>query len=184
MPELTTRSVELEGVTPIMFDRYPGDNDTKLPPEQKFYFLNGDASLCLPAINIYSFLGAQNTRSVAKMFGGKGYKNLAAALCGFVAISPMRIPLTAKGKAVEFNGFDGKQFEIFVGVPRLVNGIPNPNDRPVLNPPWELSFELTIFPNEFFKEARLRELVELGGQALGLGTYRGVYGKFGVADWK
>src|SRR5262245_35695492 len=39
--ELVARTVHIRGLTDIMFDRYPGDNDTKLEPWQKLY-LAGD----------------------------------------------------------------------------------------------------------------------------------------------
>lgn len=49
--------------------------------------------------------------------------------------------------------------------------------------PWELTFELTIFPNKEIKEQEIRNLFEEGGIAIGLGTFRGVFGKFQVDRW-
>ena len=58
--EKTCRTVRLRGLTPIMFDRYPGDNDTKLEVWQKLYFLPDDGkTLVLPAANVMSFLSAR-----------------------------------------------------------------------------------------------------------------------------
>jgi hypothetical protein len=39
--DIVTRRVTLVGLTDIMFDRYPGDNDTKLEPHQKLYLEPG-----------------------------------------------------------------------------------------------------------------------------------------------
>lgn len=184
MPEPTKREVVLEGVRPIMFDRYPGDNDIELRVEEKMYFAEDGKTLVLPAANLYSFLGAVNTRSAAKMFTKKAYKNLAAALCGFVQIDPFDIPFTRSGKPIVFWKMGKDGFSTYTGAPRLKDGIPNPKVRPLLSCPWALAFSLTIFPNDFFDEKRLRDLFEKGGQAIGLGTYRGVFGKFQVTTWK
>ena len=61
MVEGTTRRVKLKGVTPIMFDRYPGQNTTVLEPHQRFYYAEDGKSLVLPSVNFQSFLGAENT---------------------------------------------------------------------------------------------------------------------------
>ena len=67
---------------------------------------------------------------------------------------------------------------------RLDKGIPNPKERPVLPLPWALEFDLTIFPNKEIKEQEIKNLLTEGGQAIGLGTFRGVYGKFAVDKWE
>ena len=65
--DLIKRRVVLEGQADIMFDRYAGDNDTKLEPWQKLYLLPGDSKVIgLPAVNIMSFLSAHNTNSAQK----------------------------------------------------------------------------------------------------------------------
>jgi hypothetical protein len=57
--DIVTRKVTLVGLTDIMFDRYPGDNDTKLEPHQKFYLEPGASRVIgLPSLNIMSFLSA------------------------------------------------------------------------------------------------------------------------------
>ena len=67
---------------------------------------------------------------------------------------------------------------------RLDKGIPNPKVRPVLPLPWGLAFELTLFPNHEIQEQEILNLFEEGGRAIGLGTYRGLYGKFCVESWE
>jgi hypothetical protein len=56
--------------------------------------------------------------------------------------------------------------------------------RPVLPLPWGLTFTLQIFPNTEIKEQEIINLIEEGGRALGLGTYRGVFGKFRIDAWE
>lgn len=184
------RKITLRGIADIMFDRYAGDNKTELAVEQKMYFADDGESLVIPAANISSFLCAQNTPSAAKRFlDPRKYKKMAQALLGYVSISPLLIPLTREGKPVKHHGFDGDvdaKGGIYVHrcVARLDKGIPNPKIRPVVKTPWELSFELTIYPNEEFQEELVRSLFERGGIAIGLGTFRGVFGKFLVDQWE
>jgi hypothetical protein len=188
LPDITIRQVRLEGVTPIMFDRYAGDNKTQLEPGEKMYFVPGTRTLCLPTMNVMSFLSAQNTDSVAKLIGGRGYKNIAQALLGFVQITPLYIPITRNGENIEFNGFVDDKDEkagIYVDrrVARLAKGIPNPKVRPVVDLPWELSFTINLFKNDQIDEKLLKTAFMRGGMAIGLGTYRGLYGKFLVSEW-
>jgi hypothetical protein len=42
---------------------------------------------------------------------------------------------------------------------------------------------MDIFPNREIKEQDVLNLVEEGGRAIGLGTFRGVFGKFRVERW-
>jgi hypothetical protein len=46
-----------------------------------------------------------------------------------------------------------------------------------------LTFNLSIFPNKEIKEAEIKNLILDGGIAIGLGTFRGVFGKFDIAEW-
>ena len=69
-------------------------------------------------------------------------------------------------------------------VARVKGGIPNPKARPVIDLPWELGFDLSLYPNGDVGEAMVRSMFEKGGIAIGLGTYRGVFAKFDVVEWK
>jgi hypothetical protein len=173
-----------------MFDRYAGDNSTKLEPHQKLYFQPGDTRVIgLPALNIMSFLSAHNTNSAPKRLRDKRkYKDIANACLSFVQIKQAFIPLLRDGEPVRFGKFvDDVDSEsgiyIHRSVARLDKGIPNPKERPTLPCPWELSFDLCLFPNKEIKEVEIANLFEEGGRALGLGTFRGVFGKFYVKEW-
>ena len=187
--DITTRSIHLSGFTPIMFDRYAGDNKTQLPVESKMYFVPGTQTLCLPAANLSSFLSAKNTTSVAKLVGGKSYKATADAMLSYVQIEPRDIPLLRDGVPITFNGFvDGydkaARISVNYAVARLDKGIPNPKERPLVELPWALEFTLRLFRNDMIDETLLRTAFIKGGLALGLGTYRGLYGKFVVEKWE
>ena len=189
--DIIERKVTLCGIKPIMFDRYAGDNNTKLEAHQKFYFLPGDSRVIgLPATSITSFLSAHNTNSAPKRLRDKRkYKDIANACLSFLDISPEFIPFTREGEPIQFGAFVGDRDElsgayVHYAVARLDKGIPNPKVRPVLPTPWELSFKLQIFPNREIKEQEILNLFEEGGLALGLGTFRGVFGKFVVKEWE
>ena len=145
-----TRRVRLRGLTPIMFDRYAGDNQTKLTWDQKIYLRPGTNELVLPALNIISF--------------------------------------TRDGKPITVGAFGDRsepQSGLYLhrAVARLDKGIPNPKERPVLPLPWALEFDLTIYPNKEIKEQEIKNLLAEGGMAIGLGTFRGVFGKFEIEQW-
>lgn len=189
--DIITRNVTLEGLTEIMFDRYPGDNNTKLEPHQKLYLEPGDSRVIgLPALNIMSFLSAHNTNSAPKRLRDKRkFKDLANAMLSFVSIKEQFIPLLRGGKPIIFGRFENDRDPksgAYVGyhVARLDKGIPNPKVRPIVPLPWNMQFTLSIFPNREIKEPDVLNLFEEGGRAIGLGTFRGVFGKFLVINWE
>jgi hypothetical protein len=49
---------------------------------------------------------------------------------------------------------------------------------------WELEFAINLFDNKDLTESILKQLFEVGGIAIGLGSFRGVYGKFMVDKWE
>jgi hypothetical protein len=188
--DIITRSIILCGTTPIMFDRYAGDNKTQLEPFQKLYFQPGTKVIGLPALNIMSFLSAHNTNSAPKRLrDARQFKKIANACLSYVQFNEAFIPFIRDDQKITFNKFDQDEFDASSGiyvhhaVARLEKGIPNPKSRPVLPDPWELHFTLSIYPNKEIKEVEIQNLFEDGGRALGLGTFRGVFGKFYVKKW-
>jgi hypothetical protein len=183
------RTVTLDGLTDLMFDRYAGDNKTQLPVESKLYYMPDGKTLCLPAMNLMSFLSAKNTTSIAKIVGGKSWAKICDASLSYISVSPFSIPIMRDGEPIEFYGFrDGRddKAKIYVhkSVARLKGGIPNPKERPTIELPWSITFQLTLFKNDVIDETYLQTAFLRGGMALGLGTFRGVFGKFQVSDWK
>lgn len=189
-----TRRVRLRGVTPIMFDRYAGDNNTKLEWSQKIYLRNGTSNLCLPTLNLVSFFTAHNTNSAPKRLRDKRvYKSICNAILSFVSIQgadgdPESIIFERNGQPIQVGTFNDRvepTSGLFLhrAVARLDKGIPNPKERPVLPLPWALEFDLTIYPNKEVKEQEIKNLLAEGGMAIGLGTFRGVFGKFEIESW-
>lgn len=189
--DVITRRVLLKGVADLMFDRYAGDNSTRLEPWQKLYFQPGNTKVIgIPALNIVSFLSAHNTNSAPKRLRDKRkYKDIANACLSFVTIQPTFIPLLREGVPIRFGRFvddhdPDSGCYVHRAVARLDKGIPNPKERPVLPLPWELEFTLTLYPTREIQEQEILNLFEEGGRALGLGTFRGVFGKFIVDCWE
>lgn len=189
------RRVSLQGVTPIMFDRYAGDNQTRLEWNQKIYLKPGTSNLCLPTLNLVSFFTAHNTNSAPKRLRDKRvYKSICNAILSFVSITGAdgdaeNITFMRDGKPIEVGTFSDRIDEksgiyLHRAVARLDKGIPNPKERPVLPLPWSIDFELTIYPNKEVKDQEIQNLLTEGGMAIGLGTFRGVFGKFVVTKWE
>ena len=195
MDNIVRRSVRLEGITPLMFDRYAGDNQTKLEWSQKIYLIPGTNTLCLPTENLSSFLTSQNTTSAPKrLHDARQFKKICNACLSFTQIdgapeNPMYIPILRDGEPITVGRFNDELepesgLYLHRSVARLDKGIPNPKERPTLPLPWALEFTLSIFPNKEIKEEALKNLFIMGGIAIGLGTYRGRYGKFQVTKWE
>jgi len=184
-----TRKVTLEGLRPILFDRYAGDNSTTLKPDQKLYLTDGGV-VCLPALNFLSFLSAQNSLSAAKFyFPMKEYKRKAMALLSFVSIQPdliemYRLDEKSKPKPIVFQGFRENDITPHFAVARLPKGIPNPVTRPMVHLPWMMTFQITLIGNDDITEDMLVSVIERGGYAIGLGSFRGPFGKFAIKSWE
>jgi hypothetical protein len=183
--------VVVVGTKPIMFDRYAGDNKTKLEPHQKLYMLPGDSRIIgLPAANIMSFFTAHNTNSAPKRLrDARQFKKICNACLSFMEIVEDFIPFTRDGKPIAFGKFENdvdslSGIHIHRSVARLEKGIPNPKERPVLPLPWSLEFSMVLHPNKEIDEQEVRNLLDEGGRAIGFGTFRGLYGKFRVEKFE
>ena len=100
------------------------------------------------------------------------------------------IPITRNGVPLVFDGFGDDEVcpssGVFIkrDVARLEKGIPNPKVRPVLPCDWEVTFKLSLFPNDQIQETQLKNIFERGGYAVGIGTWRGRFGKFCIDEWE
>jgi hypothetical protein len=189
-----TRHVRIRGLSPLMFDRYPGDNQTKLSWEQKIYLRPDTNELVIPTLNIISFFTAHNTNSAPKRLRDKRmYKGICNAILSFASIQGSdgdieNITILRNDTPITVGTFNDRKdpqsgLYLHRAVARLDKGIPNPKERPVLPLPWALEFDLTIQPNREIKEQEIKNLLSEGGLAIGLGTFRGVFGKFEIESW-
>jgi hypothetical protein len=173
--------VRLEGLRPLMFDRYAGDNNTQLPTADLMY-LDPEAHLMLPALNLFSMLAAENTKSVCRQFFGKQSKTIALGIGSYTSIDPFDIPIHDAQGPVRFTGWNEQIYQQS-HVARLKNGIPNRKTRPVLSLPWHVDFTVTYIENRYCTFENLRQAFDWGG-TLGLGTFRPFFGKYELAEWK
>ena len=179
----TTITATLRGIRPIMFDRYGGDNKTKLEDLDKMY-CNERGECGIPVLNVFSLLSAENTPSVAKRFYGKQGRDVAQGIKSFCNIEavggddPMFSPILDE----DGNPYTAKdpRIRIMQHVARLPKGIPNPKTRPMIPNGWSVSFKFELQPNELLNEATLRKMITQGG-ILGLGTFRPIFGRYTVS---
>jgi len=176
------RDVVLSGLTPILFDRYPGNNKEQLDVMDKVYLKDG--MMVLPSLNVLSFLSAQNTESAPQRVIGRGYKEVCKAAQSFVSILPMDIPFYRDGKPLKVSEANLKVHQTVARVMKGKLAVPNPKERPMLDTPWELRLKIILLETPELNDVKLRELFERGGLAIGLGTFRGVFGKFKVEKWE
>jgi hypothetical protein len=182
MEKIKEIATTLRGVTPILFDRYAGDNKTQLSFMEKIYAEQG--FLVLPCLNIMSFLSSQNTESATQRVVGRGYKEVCKAALSYVTVNGFNIPFLRDGKQIAATE---ENLELHKAVARIKKGqlsVPNPKQRPMLRTPWELSFSLSMLETPSLREELLKKIFEQGGHAVGLGTFRGVFGKFNITKWE
>ena len=176
----TTIQVVLKGTRPLMFDRYAGDNNTTLPPEEKMY-LDDQRQLTIPALNIFSLLTAENTKSVARQFFGRQGKTIGLGITSYVNIEPFEILVLDGDGPIVFSGWNEQLF-VRKDVARVKGGIPNPKTRPVLNLPWRIEFTVQYQENTYCTLENLRQAFTMGG-TLGLGTFRPFFGRYELVGW-
>jgi hypothetical protein len=175
-------TVHLVGRRPLMFDRYAGDNNTQLPVAEKMY-LDAQRRLILPAINVFSMLAAENTKSVTKQFFGKQGRSLAQAIMAYTSVEPDDIPiLDGDEKPITWNGEFGEQMYVSHHVARLPKGIPNPKERPTLALPWQLKFAVIYMENPTLSINTLEDAYRRGG-SVGFGTFRPMFGRYEVVEF-
>ena len=180
--EKIIRNVTLTGIRPIMFDRYSGSMKEQLSPQDKVYRSSENPkNLILPMVNIQSFLSAQNTESAPQRVIGRGWKVIAKAALTFVDITPMEIAIMKDDIPATVDDIIIDHRKAIIKKGQL--SIPSDKERPVLITPWSISFQLTLYKNPDLNENILRRLFDDGGIQIGLGTFRGAFGKFEVTQW-
>jgi len=195
LQELTEVRVKFTGLTAIMFDRFVSMEGEELPPEKKLYLREEGKRkrVILPSGNIMSFLAGEK-KSCCAFFAKKGEgAKIRQMIWGAVAIRPDEIPFTRDGKPAYFKGFgEGTGFRIDERKAIVKKGgqlIPQPTIRPVMELPWELEFDLTLWGNDlkfrFFPEEgrTLANWFIRGGLMVAIGNFRPHFGRF-TAEFK
>jgi len=176
------------GIRPVMFDRYVAQDELDRAAEEKLY-LDDERRVCFPALNIFSFLGAdQGSKSCAAVFMGRERASYVRGVAASIQIDPDLVPFTREGKPIVFDKFDASERDTAAGlhiehhVARVKKGaqlIPMEKTRPVLELPWALAFTVTIYDlGTPVKPDIIRRWFHRGGIEIGFGTFRPVYGRF------
>lgn len=165
-------------IRPIIFDRYPGNNNTQLEPIDKLY-KNAKGQCVIPILNVYSLLTAQNTPSVPKLFYGRKAREMSMALSAFCNIEsadedPFEAVIYKDDKPFMCND---SRIRIMKHVARVKNGIPNPKERPMIPTGCHINLRFTLQPNTTLSVDQLKTMIRLGGN-VGLGTFRPAFGRY------
>jgi hypothetical protein len=189
MREMKKYKVELEGLSPIMFNRFIDHSKEMRPPEQKLY-LDEKNRVVLPAANIESFLFGSIIPGCAKTFEGKKSKDYIRTGQTHISIKPILIPFTRDGKPIVFKTLeDTKLWGINMegGLTKGSGGTvikQPPQPRPYLKTPWELVLDVVLVKNNIIDVTKLANWFENGGILIALGTHRPVWGRFIVKSWE
>jgi hypothetical protein len=184
MSDLKRVKVRLRGLRAIMFDRYPGDNNTKLAPEDKLY-LDDEKCLVFPTLNLFSMLTAENTKSACRMFFGKQGSKIAHGIKSCVDFNPAdHVRIFDDNGPIRFTGFNDR-IKVLHHVAKVKKGnmaIPNPTSRPCVKTPWAIDFEMLYVPNSDATLSNIRQAFLQGG-TLGLGSFRPFFGTYALEKW-
>ena len=180
--EILKKSLKLTGVTPIMFDPFYGQEE--IPPEKKFYFAKDDKTLVLPNGNILGFLSSQKVHSCLRLFAkSTEWQIRTNEIAGCVSITPAEIPFRGEdGKPLEFSEWNSGQIWLDTRMVSPNKQVKMMVSRPVLDLPWSLEFELSVFVTEFITMDRMMDWFRRGGFQVGLCAHRPLFGRFKVEE--
>lgn len=172
--------ITLNGLTPIMFDAFRGQEE--LPPEKKLYLSPDGKTVILPASNIVGFLTSKSSHSCLRVFAdSKDWKTRSPEIVGNIQVDPVRIPLLNDDHPI---AFDGKWSEKIYLDERMARPSATARviaRRPVVDTPWKMEFDLTVNPTEYVTVSRIKDWFVRGGISVGIGAYRPMFGRFEVS---
>jgi len=183
-------AVTVEGVTPLMTNRFVGDDGTDdgnsrpvfrgeegTPREQAWnalYFSGDGETLIIPGPNVFSSL----------MEAGKWFKiGRVKVTTVKTSLLPACLHLEELVLPIEHKDpweVDSRPVRIPATGGRIIR------HRPIFND-WKLKFTLNL-DTELLAPKMLREIVDAAGKRIGIGDFRpqtkGPFGKYVVTDWK
>lgn len=173
-------NVKIKGICPLLMARFPEedwqDGQPKKPPRplpkeemyEKAKYKMEDGTLYCPASHIIGAMLKASSRVILK-----GKITYMEVVKGGIFIFPEEIPHLIQKVEIDYrhgsNGTGAKKIAIMVARARLEN--------------WELSFKLSCFDNRA-GEAEIRQILEIAGAYIGVGSYRPRYGRFEIVGWE
>jgi len=178
--------VQCSGIVGLLEDRFIDMSADERPPEQKLY-LNAEKQLIFPSENIISFLYSEKD-GCAKRFEEKKWKNYVKEGMACTSILPEFPTINRNGQPIQFvefqNEYDDSAFiRVLHHKATIKKGsasIPSPKIRPMIEIPWGIEFEITIFDNALIDLQKIKNWFIKGGTKIGFGTYRPRFGRFMV----
>lgn len=180
-------NIRLDGVAPLMFDRFIDHSKEDRPAEQKFYLI-GENDIVIPSENIMSFIVGNDPPGCAKAFEGKKGKDYIRMAQSHISIDTLNIPITRDDKPLRFKGFSEKKgITKYMAAGRTKSGTMSIKQeikpRPLIHCPWEMSFSLNLVENPLIDNTKLFNWFIKGGILMALGTFRPRFGRFEVVGW-
>ena len=185
--KLQNITVKIEGVAPLMFDKFIDRSKEDRPPEQKLY-LAEENLLVIPGTNLLSFLISEKHPGAIKVSESRGAGDFIRYAKSHIFINAPFYQLTSDGKGVVYKDFKDKRFGIHMESTVVGSGtraVKEPaKPRPYLKLPWELEFSMNFLENIKIDETKLHNWWIMGSKIVGLGNGRPMWGRFNIADWK
>lgn len=183
----------IEGMVPLMFDRFYNPEVTEKPPKKKgknawkneltkkLYV--GNKGVYCPVDNIRMMLiGNKHRLGAAKILGAfiekkkaPEYLNFCKAMVWVVGPNdPQKVYIEPKRKA--FDDYDERSFINASGSRSIAR-------RPILKTPWKFSFIVQVMDDQY-NYTKIKEFFEVAGIRCGLGAYGPTFGRFRVTKWE
>jgi len=169
--------VKIRGVAPLLQHRYPDEVEEKSSVKKtgrKDYsvevesnlFKGKDGVIYEPSEHIE---GCMRRSAVNFQITGKGKKTYKDLVLSSIVVVPEQIPVTPQEYVVD-------KRNVVVSRARVARYRPRWDD-------WELEFSVKILDDQFPPEV-VREILEYGGAAIGIGDYRPKFGRFEVVSFE
>ncbi len=192
---MTTIKVKIEGVTPLLMNRFTeaaeravsgshksslGSGDKGTPREQASpkCYVDKDGFLFIPGPNAFRCI--IDAGKYLKAGKSKVTTQKSSLVPSFLAIEELECPLSVEGERTKHFEVDSRSVVIPATGGRIMA------HRPRMDK-WTLSFTLTLDEKEA-DEKLVRTLVDYAGSKIGLGDFRpdrkGPFGKFKVVLWE
>jgi len=180
--EIAKRNVILNGLTPLMLDRFVGQEE--IPVEQKLYRAADGETLILPSTNIMGFLASKSSNSCLRQFASnKDWKIIEPILRSSVAVYPESIPILDNGEPIVFRDWTDK-IRVDERQARPSSTARVIARRPKIELPWSLTFTIAINESEKINEGMMHDWFDRGGFLVGVGGGTTIgFGRFTIGDW-
>lgn len=177
---------KIEGVVPIMFSRFPlptkpGDTKKKKKQTIEEKMWADKKGVYIPTDNLRMMLIGNRFRpGAAKIYGseyeskkGTKYLNFCKA-CVWVIGDNNKVHFEPKRKK-----WDDVDIRSFINA----TGGRDTTERPILNTPWSLAFEIQVTDDSVPPEI-IKEFYKVAGLRCGLGVYGPTFGRFVISEWE